>query len=113
MSHSANHIDLHVTAGRDLVFHEGTENNKPFATVFALHNHYAGKDREERTMPISVLFSGRTLALAKKTICKGASFVAGGILDFVAGKKEGDAGFYQIRCDQLTPIHQPKTKETE
>lgn len=106
MSHNTNVTCLEFTTGKDLVLHEPTE-GKPFATVFALHNRYMGKDNEERTMPISILFSGRTLALAKKTVAKtGSRAIVTGQLDFTPSKKDDGAGFYQIRAESLTPITQ-------
>ncbi len=106
MSHNINTITLEVNAAAELVDRE------TFATVFAIHNRYAGTDDGkkplEKAVPIGVLFGANTRNYAKKVVTKGSRFVVTGELDY---DLKGDKEFFTIRADKLTPI--PRTKGEE
>ena len=104
MRHNLNSVTLEVNAATDLVDRE------IFATVFAIHNRYAGTDEKhqpkEKAVPISILFGKNTLALARKTIRKGTHFAVVGALDYDradVGPKE----FFTIRADCLSIYSKP------
>ena len=110
MSHNLNSVTLEVNAATDLVDRE------TFATVFAIHNRYAGTDAghqpKEKAVPISILFGKNTLPLARKTIRKGTHFAVVGALDYdraATGPKE----FFTIRADRLSIYPKPAAADAK
>lgn len=95
-AHAINTISLELNAAMDVSSHDDGE----WATVFAIHNKYRGKERPSKPVPISVKFGGNTAAFALAAIKKGTPFVVTGSLDFDEGEKGRD--FYRINADQLS-----------
>ena len=94
-AHAINALTLELNAATAVrAFDDGS-----WATVFAIHNRYRGKDRPGKPVPISVKFGGNTAAYAITAIRKGTHFTVSGSLDY----DEGDEGkpFYRINADQL------------
>lgn len=103
-AHAINTITLELNAAAALrSYDDGT-----WATVFAIHNRYRGKDKPAKAIPISVKFSDHTVAYALTAIRKGSHFTVTGTLDH----DEGDRGkdFYRINADQLR-VHTHKEAE--
>lgn len=106
MSNNINSITLECQTAKPLVVHAG-ENE--FATVFAIHNRYVGKE-QTKAVPINVLFSGRTLNLAKASLSEtGTRFVVTGELD--ADERKEGGHFFSIRANQLLPLARAKSNE--
>jgi len=94
-AHAINTVTLELNAaGPVRSFDDGT-----WASVFAIHNRYRGKDKPGKAVPISVKFGGNTASYAIAAIRKGTHFTVSGSLDY----DEGDQGkaFYRINADQL------------
>lgn len=103
-AHAINTITLELNAAAAVhAYDDGT-----WATVFAIHNRYRGKDNPAKAIPISVKFSDHTVAYALTAIRKGSHFTVTGTLDH----DEGDRGkdFYRINADQLR-VHTHKEAE--
>jgi hypothetical protein len=96
--HSLNTATLEVNAAADLRSYEDGK----WATVFAIHNKYRGKDREPQAVPLTVKFGGNTAAYAIKAIRKGTHFVVSGQIDY--DQAENGKEFYRIDADQLRVI---------
>lgn len=95
-AHAINSINLEVNAATDIRSHDsGT-----WATVFAIHNRYRGKDKPAKAVPISVKFGPHTAPFAIAAIRKGTHFTVSGALDFDEGEQGKD--FYRINADQLS-----------
>ena len=94
-AHALNTITLELNAATAVrSFDDGK-----WATVFAIHNRFRGKDRPAKPIPISVKFSDNTVAYALTAIRKGAHFTVTGSLDHDEGEHGKD--FYRINADQL------------
>ena len=102
-AHAINAVTLELNAATAIrSFDEGT-----WATVFAIHNRYRGKEKPGKAVPISVKFGGNTVAYAVAAIRKGTHFTVSGSLDFDEG--EGGKAFYRINADQLRVHTQKET----
>jgi hypothetical protein len=100
-AHAINTVALELNAATEIrTYDDGT-----WASVFAIHNRYRGKDKPGKAVPISVKFGGNTAAYAATAIKKGTHFTVSGSLDY----DEGEQGkpFYRINADQLR-IHTRK-----
>ena len=94
-AHAINTVTLELNAATDIrPYDDGT-----WASVFAIHNRYRGKENPGKAVPISVKFGGNTVAYAITAIRKGTHFTVSGSLDY----DEGEQGkpFYRINADQL------------
>jgi len=100
-AHSINTTILELNAATDIRSHDGGK----WASVFAIHNKYRGRDKPAKAVPISVKFENNTVAYAIAAIKKGTHFTVGGTLDFDKGEEGRD--FYRINADQLT-VHSRK-----
>jgi hypothetical protein len=104
-AHAINTITLELNAATAVRSYD----DGAWATVFAIHNRYRGKEKPAKAIPISVKFSEPTVAYALTAIRKGAHFTVTGTLDH----DQGDRGkeFYRINADQLR-VHTPKAAES-
>jgi hypothetical protein len=102
-AHAINAISLELNAATEVRSHD----DGSWATVFAIHNKYRGKDKAAKPVPISVKFGPNTVTFALAAIRKGTHFTVGGSLDFDGGEKGKD--FYRINADQLS-VHSSKIK---
>ena len=94
-AHAINSVTLELNAATHLrSFDDGT-----WASVFAIHNLYRGKDHPGKAVPISVKFGGNTVAYAITAIKKGTHFTVSGSLDYAEG--EQGRPFYRINAEQL------------
>ena len=103
-AHAINTITLELNAATAIRSHDEGQ----WATVFAIHNRYRGKDKPAKAIPISVKFSDHTVAYALTAIRKGAHFTVTGTLDHDEGNQGKD--FYRINADQLR-VHTLKEAE--
>jgi hypothetical protein len=101
-AHAINNINLELNAAGDIRSHDDGK----WASVFAIHNKYRGREKPSKAVPIFVKFGGNTAAYAIAAIKKGTHFTVGGTLDFDKGDESKD--FYRINADQLS-VHSPKT----
>ena len=100
-AHAINTVTLELNAASELhSYDDGT-----WASIFAIHNRYRGKDKPGKAVPIFVKFGGNTAAYAASAIRKGTHFTVSGSLDY----DEGEQGkpFYRINADQLR-VHSRK-----
>jgi hypothetical protein len=105
-AHAINTITLELNAAAAIRSHDEGQ----WATVFAIHNRYRGKDKPPKAIPISVKFSDHTVAYALTAIRKGAHFTVTGTLDHDEGNQGKD--FYRINADQLR-VHSQKAAEPD
>src|ERR1017187_917417 len=69
-AHAINTVTLELNAATAVrAFDDGS-----WATVFAIHNRYRGKDKPGKAVPISVKFGGNTASYAITAIRKGTHF---------------------------------------
>jgi hypothetical protein len=102
-SHAINTIALELNAAGEIrSYDEGA-----WATVFAIHNLFRGKDHPSTPVPIQVRFGGNTAVYAITAIKKGTHFTVSGSLDY--NQSEDGKEWYQISADQLR-VHSLKDK---
>ena len=99
--HSINTVVLELNAAGDVRSHD----EGAWATVFAIHNLFRGKDHPSKPVPIQVRFGGNTAAYAIVAMKKGTHFTVTGRLDYDQG--EDGKEWYRISADQLR-IHSRK-----
>jgi hypothetical protein len=100
-AHAINNINLELNAATDIRSHDDGK----WASVFAIHNKYRGREKPSKAVPISVKFESNTVAYALVAIKKGTHFTVSGTLDFDKGEEGRD--FYRINADQLS-VHSRK-----
>lgn len=109
-SHALNSVTLELNAAADL----RSYNDGKWASVFAIHNKYRGKNKEPQSVPISVKFSDSTVAYALTAIKKGTHFVVTGELDYdksdepIPGTQQFKE-FYRINASQLRVLSHKET----
>lgn len=94
-AHAINLIALELNAATDVRSHD----EGAWASVFAIHNLFRGKDHSGKSIPISVRFGGNTAAYALAGMKKGTHFTVTGRLDYDQG--EDGKEWYRISADQL------------
>ena len=99
--HSINTVVLELNAAGDVRSHD----EGAWATVFAIHNLFRGKEHPSKPVPIQVRFGGNTAAYAIVAMKKGTHFTVTGRLDYDQG--EDGKEWYRISADQLR-IHSRK-----
>lgn len=100
-AHAINLIALELNAAEAVrAYDDGS-----WASVFAIHDLYRGRDHPAKAIPISVRFGGSTAAYAIAAIKKGTHFTVTGRLDYDKGEDGKD--WYRISADQLR-VHSRK-----
>jgi hypothetical protein len=102
-AHAINTIALELNAAGEVRSYDGGS----WATVFAIHDLFRGKDHPVKAVPISIRFGGNTAAYAIAAIRKGTHFTVTGRLDY--DKSEDGKEWYQISADQLR-VHSLKDR---
>jgi hypothetical protein len=94
-THAINSIALELNAATDVRSNdEGT-----WASFFAIHNLYCGRNRPGKPLPISVRFGGNSVAYVLAAMRKGGHFTVTGRLDYAKG--EDGKEWYRISAEQI------------